>query len=188
MAEPLKGKKYAMWEKVKRIIVVLGQLLLKLVAIALFAIALWKLFKWLPDNLKPVVGTILGWILGLLSSPIVERLKNAVEYQSLTRLLLVEVRANNLVASGYSNLGLRDPQPHPVRPILPGYFRTTAFTATLGRQGLLPIEIISELHWFYSHISNADRFHVASESDKYSDKVADGLMTAAINEARKAAQ
>ncbi len=96
-----------------------------------------------------------------------------VDYKKLKELavvLLPEVKHNRAICEGFSEVGEKlkagDEQVRKLasmKTLPPGDFRTTIFVATLSQQGVLPKEILSDLHGFYYQLGQIERFRMAKE-------------------------
>lgn len=147
-----------------------------IVFILFVALVVWGIASFFPAPMKPFAGTILGWVLGLLSVPFVEAVKSSRETQQLARLLKTEVTFNSEVLhylknryqrfADLSGLPIDSSGIPTVLPPPPNQFRFTVFNATLGQHGLLPTFAVQALHDFYWHLTQIETLRQAWEEHR----------------------
>jgi hypothetical protein len=134
-----------------------------------------RLLGWFRGDAAKIV---LGWFLGIITLVVGQDLTTSDEIRKLARLLVVEVKANQVYLRAYAALGEQVEPDGRVRDasgtvlpftidqttwLKPSYLRTTVFTATLSDHGLLQEQTLAALHKFYSDLGQVQRFSDAAE-------------------------
>ncbi len=127
-----------------------------------------------------LIPVVAGWALGVLGTLAVERFKRSSVRRDTARLLLSEVRFNQMRAESFAKIfeadssgpGIKDEhgRPVPLPPefleraqVLPGPFSFSVFDATLQRQAVLDKETMDVLHQFYRTLRLAEQLREFAE-------------------------